>query len=369
MSTAEPILLTPGPLTTSQRTREAMMVDWGSWDERFNQLTASLCEQLLAIINGADSHHCVPLQGSGTFAVEAAIGTLVPRDGKVLVLINGAYGKRLAKICEVLGRSFSTFETAEDQPTTATDVDRLLHADSSITHVALIHCETSTGVLNPLPEIAHVIAQHGKRLIIDAMSSFGALPIDARQVPFEALIAASGKCLEGVPGMGFVFANKSALENAAGNSPSLAMDLFDQHTYMAKTGQWRFTPPTHVVAALHEALLQYNEEGGLPARHQRYANNCQVLLDEMAKLGLCSFLPTAIQAPIIITFHAPKDPRYQFKAFYERVKAKGFILYPGKLTQVETFRVGCIGHVNQAEMRAAVAAIGEVLREMEVLDT
>ena len=186
MSTAAPILLTPGPLTTSARTRQAMMVDWGSWDDSFNQLTASLCEQLLAIINGADSHHCVPLQGSGTFAVEAAIGTLVPRDGNVLVLINGAYGKRLAKICEVLGRRFSTFETAEDEPTTAADVDRLLQADPSITHVALIHCETSTGILNPLPDIAAVIAQHGKRLIIDAMSSFGALPIDARQVPFDA---------------------------------------------------------------------------------------------------------------------------------------------------------------------------------------
>jgi 2-aminoethylphosphonate-pyruvate transaminase len=368
LSTAEPILLTPGPLTTSARTRQAMMVDWGSWDDRFNQLTASVCEQLLAIISGAESHHCIPLQGSGTFAVEAAIGTLVPRDGKVLVLINGAYGKRLAKICEVLGRSFSTFETAEDEPTTAADVDRLLHADTAITHIALIHCETSTGILNPLPDIAQVVAQHGKRLIIDAMSSFAGLPIDAQQVPFDALIAASGKCLEGVPGMGFVFARKESLANAAGNSHSLAMDLYDQHAYMAKTGQWRFTPPTHVVAALHEALLQYNEEGGLPARHQRYANNCQVLLDDMARLGLRSFLPAAIQAPIIVTFHAPKDPRYQFKEFYERVKAKGFILYPGKLTQVETFRVGCIGHVNQAEMHAAVAAVGEVLREMEVIE-
>ena len=206
MSTAAPILLTPGPLTTSARTRQAMMVDWGSWDDRFNQLTASTCAQLLAILNGAESHHCIPLQGSGTFAVEAAIGTLVPRDGKVLVLINGAYGKRLAKICEVLGRTFSTFATAEDEPTTAADVDRLLHADPAITHVALIHCETSTGILNPLPQIAEVVKRHGKRLIVDAMSSFGALPIDARQVPFEALIAASGKCLEGVPGMGFVFA-------------------------------------------------------------------------------------------------------------------------------------------------------------------
>ncbi|MDD1974779.1 2-aminoethylphosphonate--pyruvate transaminase [Pseudomonas putida] len=363
-----PILLTPGPLTTSSRTRQAMMVDWGSWDRDFNQLTASLCEQLLAIVNGADSHHCVPLQGSGTFAVEAAIGTLVPRDGKVLVLINGAYGQRLAKICKVLGRAYSTFETAEDQPTTAEDVSRLLSEDPSITHVALIHCETSTGILNPLAEIAEVIAGHSKRLIIDAMSSFGALPIDAREVPFDALIAASGKCLEGVPGMGFVFANKASLAAAEGNSPSLAMDLQDQHAYMAKTGQWRFTPPTHVVAALHEALLQYNEEGGLPARHQRYANNCKALLDGMAAIGLRSFLPTEIQAPIIVTFHAPNDPRYQFKDFYERVKAKGFILYPGKLTQVETFRVGCIGVVGPDGMQAAVNAVAEVLREMEVLD-
>lgn len=368
MSSAAPILLTPGPLTTSARTRQAMLVDWGSWDERFNQLTASVCSQLLAILNGAATHHCVPLQGSGTFAVEAAIGTLVPRNGKVLVLINGAYGKRLAKICEVLGRDFSTFETAEDEPCSAADVDLLLHADPAITHVALIHCETSTGLLNPLPQIAQVVKEHGKRLIVDAMSSFGALPIDAREVPFDALIAASGKCLEGVPGMSFVFAEKHALGAAQGNCHSLALDLFEQHEYMARTGQWRFTPPTHVVAALHEALLQYHEDGGLPARQRRYANNCQVLLDGMVELGLRSFLPAAIQAPIIVTFHAPTDPRYQFKAFYERVKAKGFILYPGKLTEVDTFRVGCIGHVDAAEMRAAVAAIAQALHAMQVLD-
>ena len=330
MNTVAPILLTPGPLTTSARTRKAMMVDWGSWDERFNQLTASVCEQLLAIINGA-------------------------------------YGKRLAKICAVLGRRFSTFETAEDQPTTAADVERLLKADPEITHVTLIHCETSTGILNPLPDIADVIAKQGKRLIIDAMSAFGALPVDAQKVPFDALIAASGKCLEGVPGMGFVLARKESLAHATGNAHSLAMDLQDQHAYLAKTGQWRFTPPTHVVAALHEALLQYNEEGGQPARLGRYANNCQTLLDGMAMLGIRSFLPAAIQAPIIVTFHAPKDPRYQFKEFYERVKAKGFILYPGKLTQVETFRVGCIGHVTSVDMQAAVDAVAQVLQEMEVL--
>ncbi|MCO4087172.1 2-aminoethylphosphonate--pyruvate transaminase, partial [Pseudomonas aeruginosa] len=224
MSTAEraPILLTPGPLTTSYRTRRAMMVDWGSWDSDFNELTASVCQRLLKIVGGEGSHTCVPLQGSGTFAVEAAIGTLVPRDGKVLVLINGAYGKRLAKICEVLQRPFSTFETEENVPTTAADVERLLAADPAISHVALIHCETSTGILNPLEAIAKVVERHGKRLIVDAMSSFGAIGIDARKVPFDALIAASGKCLEGVPGMGFVFARSAALEASAGNCHSLA---------------------------------------------------------------------------------------------------------------------------------------------------
>ncbi|WP_374439058.1 2-aminoethylphosphonate--pyruvate transaminase [Pseudomonas panipatensis] len=370
MSTAEraPVLLTPGPLTTSYRTRRAMLVDWGSWDSDFNALTASVCSRLLGIIHGQASHACIPLQGSGTFAVEAAVGTLVPRDGKVLVLINGAYGKRLAKICQVLGRDFSTFETAEDVPTTATDVERLLAADPRVSHVALVHCETSTGILNPLEEIAKVVEAHGKRLIIDAMSSFGALEIDARRVPFDALIAASGKCLEGVPGMGFVFARSSALAASAGNCHSLAMDLQDQHAYLAKTGQWRFTPPTHVLAALHEALTQYEEEGGLAARHQRYAENCQTLLAEMAALGLRSFLPAPIQAPIIVTFHAPRDARYRFEDFYRRVRNKGYILYPGKLTQVETFRVGCIGQVDAQGMREAVAAIAESLREMEVFE-
>lgn len=285
-----------------------------------------------------------------------------------LVLINGAYGKRLAKICEVLQRPFSTLETEENVPTTAADVERLLAADPAISHVALIHCETSTGILNPLEAIAKVVERHGKRLIVDAMSSFGAIGIDARKVPFDALIAASGKCLEGVPGMGFVFARSAALEASAGNCHSLAMDLQDQHAYMRKTGQWRFTPPTHVVAALHEALSQYEEEGGLPARQRRYASNCETLLGEMARLGFRSFLPAEIQAPIIVTFHAPRDPRYRFADFYQRVREKGFILYPGKLTQVETFRVGCIGHVDAAEMRQAVAAIGEALRELEVLE-
>lgn len=367
MTASPPILLTPGPLTTSERTRAAMMTDWGSWDGSFNALTASVCARLVAIANGTGSHVCVPLQGSGTFAVEAAIGTFVPRAGKVLVLVNGAYGRRLAKICEALGRHHSVYETADDVPTTPEAVDGLLAADPAITHVGLIHCETSTGILNPLPDIAAVVAAHGRRLIVDAMSSFGALPIDAKAVPFEALVAASGKCLEGVPGMGFVIARADALERAEGNSPSLALNLHDQYQYMQRTGQWRFTPPTHVVAALHEALLQYDEAGGLPARHAKYARNCDVLIRGMERLGLKSFLAPGIQAPIIVTFHAPRDSNYRFAEFYAAVRERGFILYPGKLTQVETFRVGCIGHVESADMERAVEAVADALRELAII--
>jgi 2-aminoethylphosphonate-pyruvate transaminase len=232
--------------------------------------------------------------------------------------------------------------------------------------VVLIHCETGTGVLNPLAEIAALCQQRGKGLIVDAMSSFGALPIDARELRFDALVAASGKCLEGVPGMGFVFLRKAIREACAGNSQSLAMDLHDQHVYMEQTGQWRFTPPTHVLVALDEAIRQFQEEGGRSARLARYTQNYRVLVDGMAALGFKPFLRPEVQAPIIVTFHAPAHPAYAFRRFYEATKARGFILYPGKLTQVETFRVGCIGAIGANEMRQAVAAVADTLREMGI---
>jgi len=217
-----------------------------------------------------------------------------------------------------------------------------------------------------MQEIADVCARRGKGLIIDAMSSFAALPIDARAVRFDALVAASGKCLEGVPGMGFVFLRNDIVARAAGNSHSLAMDLHDQHVYMEKTGQWRFTPPTHVVAALGEAIRQFTEQGGQPARLSRYRENCKTLIDGMRDLGFKPFLKPEIQAPIIVTFHAPADARYEFKAFYQAAKRRGFILYPGKLTQVETFRVGCIGAIGRNEMRQAVAAVADAMRDMGI---
>jgi 2-aminoethylphosphonate-pyruvate transaminase len=362
--TTDPYLLTPGPLTTSLRTKQSMLRDWGSWDADFNNITARVRERLLDIVHGAATHECVPMQGSGTFSVEAAIGTLVPRSGHVLVPQNGAYCQRIARICRVLGRKLTTIDYAENTQVAAADVDRMLAADSSITHVALVHCETSTGILNPLPEIAQVVARHDRGLIVDAMSSFGALEIDARTTPFLAVVAASGKCLEGPPGMGFVIARRSALERTEGNCHSLALDLYDQWVYMQKTTQWRYTPPTHVVAAFDAAITQFLEEGGLAARGARYAHNCRTLIDGMARLGLGSFLPAAIQAPIIVTFFAPDHPRYAFKSFYNAVKAQGYILYPGKLTAVETFRVGCMGQLGERGITGAVEAVGRVLAEM-----
>jgi len=362
------ILLTPGPLTTTLRTKLAMLKDWGSWDADFNALTAGVRSRLLDIVHGHDTHVVVPLQGSGTFSVEAAVATVVPRDGHVLVLDNGAYCKRAARLTELMGRRASVMAFSEEEPVSAAALDARLKAVGSITHVVLIHCETGTGVENPLAEVAAVCERHGKGLIVDAMSSFAALPIDARSTRFDALVAASGKCLEGVPGMGFVFIRKAILDSCAGNSQSLAMDLHDQHVYMGRTGQWRFTPPTHVVAALSEAITQFVEEGGQPARLARYADNCRTLVDGMAALGFKPLLRPQVQAPIIVTFHAPAHPAYDFKRFYEGAKARGFMLYPGKLTQVETFRVGCIGAIGRNEMRQAVDAVADTLREMGIAD-
>ena len=360
------ILLTPGPLTTTLRTKLAMLRDWGSWDADFNAITARLRMRLLDVIHGADSHVVVPLQGSGTFSVEAAVATVTPRDAHLLVPDNGAYCKRAAKLATLMGRRVSVMPVAEDRPIAAADVQARLQADPSISHVILIHCETGTGVENPLADVAAVCERHGKGLIVDAMSSFAALPIDARKVRFDALVAASGKCLEGVPGMGFVFIRKAVLDGCAHRSHSLAMDLHDQHVYMEKTGQWRFTPPTHVVAALDEAMTQFIEEGGQSARLARYSANCKALVDGMARLGFRPFLDAKVQAPIIVTFHAPADAKYDFKRFYDGAKQRGFILYPGKLTQIETFRVGCIGAIGPNEMRQAVEAVADTLREMGI---
>jgi 2-aminoethylphosphonate-pyruvate transaminase len=342
--------------------------DWGSWDAEFNAVTHTLCGDLVNIVHGGGSHVCVPLQGSGTFAVEAALGTLTPRGGRVLVPNNGAYCQRIVRILGYLGREAVALPFAENQPADPDAIDSALAADPTITHVAQVHCETTTGILNPLERIAAVVAARGRRLIVDAMSSFAAVAIDLRASPIEAVIAASGKCLEGVPGMGFVIVRRDSLEQAAGNSHSLALDLHDQWRYMDRTTQWRFTPPTHVVAALRAAVDQFVAAGGQPARLARYRDNCGALVAGLRGLGLSTFLADDLQAPIIVTFHSPRDPAYHFGEFYRRVRERGYVLYPGKLTAVDTFRVGCIGAIDDKAIRAAVATIAGALAEMGVRD-
>lgn len=358
------ILLTPGPLTTTLRTKLAMLNDWGSWDQDFKAVTANLRQSLLEIIKDNGDYAVIPMQGSGTFSVEAAIGTVVPPTGHLLVLDNGAYCKRMAAISEKIGRETTILSFPEAESVDVDAVKQALEADSTITHVGLIHCETGTGILNPLQAISDLCRERGVGLIVDAMSSFGAYPIETTTLQFDALIAASGKCLEGVPGMGFVFLRKAILESCRDNSPSISLDLYDQYQYMEQTGQWRFTPPTHVVVALYEAILQFFEEGGQPARLARYQANSKALLDGMRQLGIQPFLKEDDLSAIIITFLAPESSQYDFKTLYDVVKKEGFMLYPGKLTEVNTFRVGSIGAIGELEMRQAVNAVAYALEKM-----
>jgi len=359
-------LLTPGPLTTGRATREAMLRDWGSRDNDFKAITARVRARLVAMVDGGDEFTCVPIQGSGTFAVEATLGTLVPRAGKALILINGSYGERMARMLQVLGRAFAVYETDEDAPPDPARLDEILADEPAVTHVAVVHCETTSGILNPLSEIAAVVARRGRRLVVDAMSSLGALPLDARALACDAIVASANKCLEGVPGIGFAIMRKSALAECKGQAHSLSLDLHDQWQGFERTGEWRYTPPTHVLAAFDAALSAHAAEGGVAGRGARYAANCGALVDGMRRLGFETFLPDTRQAPIIVTFHSPSDERFDFRAFYDALHARGFVIYPGKLTRSPSFRIGCIGQVDKTVMTAAVAAVAEVAQEMGV---
>jgi 2-aminoethylphosphonate-pyruvate transaminase len=362
----EPYLLTPGPLTTTRATKEAMLRDWGSRDGDFIAMNARVRRRLLELVSGDGSHVCVPLQGSGTFIVEAMIGTLVPPTGKLLVLINGAYGRRMVRMCEYYRRACVAQETAEDRPVDPAALDATLGADPAITHVVVVHCETTSGVLNPVEEIAAVVARRGRRMLIDAMSAFGALPLDARRVPFDAVVASANKCLEGVPGVAFAIVRREALEEARGQAPSLSLDLHDQWTAMEKNGQWRFTPPTHVIAALDRALDQHAAEGGVAGRGGRYRRNCALLIEGLRALGFETLLPEGLQAPIIVTVRMPADPKFHFETFYDRLAQRGYLIYPGKLTVADSFRIGCIGALGEGELGGALRAITAVLGELGV---
>ena len=363
----EPYLLTPGPLTTSTAVKQAMLRDWGSWDADFRDMTQEIRDRLLALLGpGSEAFDCVPMQGSGSFAVEAMLGSFIPKDGKALVLANGAYGMRSAETMRYLGRDVVLLDKGDYLPPRGNEVARILADDPDISHVVAIHCETSSGILNPVDEISQVTYAAGRKLLIDSMSAFGAVPLEVADIRYEAMVSSANKCIEGVPGFGFVMARKSELEAAKGNSHSLALDVHAQWAVMNKTGQWRFTPPTHVVAAFLEALRAHEAEGGVAARGARYARNRDVVVAGMRELGFETLLKDRWQSPIIVTFFCPASPAFEFTRFYELMKEKGFIIYPGKLTVVDSFRIGCIGQMDEHVMRAVVDATRETLNELGV---
>ncbi len=368
MKSTEPYLLTPGPLTTSLSVKKAMMYDWGSWDSDFRAMTYELRKRLLKILNNkTGTFECIPIQGSGTYAVEAMLSSLVSPSEKVLVLANGAYGVRAAQILKYLDRPFTIIDKGDYSPPRSIDIKTAIDLDPDITHVFVVHCETSSGILNPINEISEVTASMGRKLLIDSMSAFGAIN-PSSQIEFDALASSANKCLEGVPGFGYVFVKRDTILVSKGKSTSLSLDLYEQWNTMESSGQWRFTPPTHVVAAFLEALDLYEKEGGLKARKKRYEKNRDTLVTGMRQLGFQTLLRSEWLSPVIVTFLCPGHPSFDFTLFYEHMKHNGFIIYPGKLTTIDSFRIGCIGAIDDCVMRKVIEAVKSALIKMGIAD-
>jgi len=367
-SARDALLFTPGPLTTSLGVKLAMLHDAGSWHSDFNAVVASVRERLLALagVSRETGWEVIPLQGSGTFGVEAVFQTCVPPEGKVLVLANGAYGERIVQMLKHARIAHTVLRTTEDTPNDPEALASCLAADPSVTHVACVHCETTTGIMNPIEDLGGVAKLHGKCFVVDAMSSFGGMPIDFEGCGIDFLISSANKCIEGVPGFSFVFARRELLFASEGFARSLSLDLLGQLKAFEKSGQFRYTPPTHVVLAFDQALRELEAEGGIKARAARYQRNHEALLEGMVKLGFRSYLATEVQCHIITSFYYPEDPRFDFTEFYRQVAERGFILYPGKISLCATFRIGNIGRLTEADMQQVVHAIGEVVTEMDL---
>jgi 2-aminoethylphosphonate-pyruvate transaminase len=362
------LLFTPGPLTTSLSVKEAMLHDAGSWHWEFNALVGEIRERLLHLagVSRDEGYECIPLQGTGTFGVEAVFLTCIPPNGKVCVLANGAYGERMAQMLKHAQIDHLLLRTPEDTPNDPAALEDALVSDSDITHVAMVHCETTTGILNPIAEAGAVTRKHQRVFIVDAMSSFGAIPISFDHAGIDYLISSANKCIEGVPGFSFVICRRAALLACEGYARSLSLDLLGQLKGFEKNGQFRYTPPTHAVLAFRQALDELEREGGVQARGARYQQNHRVLVQGMEKMGFRPYLAPKVQSYIITSFRYPSDPRFSFDEFYRRLSDKGFIIYPGKISQADTFRIGSVGRLFEADIRALLAAIADTAEEMEL---
>ena len=363
-----PYLLTPGPLTTSRTVKGAMLADWGSRDVEFRRVVAEIRTGLLGLAGCDADYDCVIMQGSGTFAIEAALGSFCPRaDTRTLVVANGAYGDRAAAILTRLGRPVTKIDKGDSAAPSADDVARAIDSDPTISHVWVIHCETTSGIVNPIDEIARAVKARGKVYMVDAMSSFGAVALDMG-VGIDVMVSSSNKCIEGVPGFSYVLVKRDMLVASKGMSHSVVLDLYEQWKGLEANGQFRFTPPTHALVAFHQAMKEHAEEGGVAARGARYRRNAQILIKGMRDMGFSTLLSDNESGPIIQTFLTPRDPNFDFEQFYEDLRVRGFAIYPGKLTRRPSFRIGTIGKVDEAVMNGVLKAIKDVLAEMNVTD-
>lgn len=357
------LLLTPGPLSTSASVRQAMLQDWCTWDKDYNEgVVTVIREQLLKLAGLDEEYTTVLLQGSGTYAVEATLSCAVRPQDKLLIVANGAYGKRMGDIARRHGLDHVLVSLKETAPVTPEAVRRALEEHPDITHLAMVHCETTTGILNPVEAVARAIRGRGLTFIVDAMSSFGGIPIDIRKLGIDFLVSSANKCIQGVPGFGFVIARRSSLSRCEGVSRSLSLDLYDQWAEMEKgRGKWRFTSPTHVVRAFFQAMKELEEEGGVEARHDRYRENHAALVEGMRRSGFRTLLPDELQSPVITSFLYPEED-FVFQEFYEALKERGFVIYPGKISEAPTFRIGNIGDVFPDDFRRLAEAVADIRR-------
>ena len=365
-SAADPLLLTPGPVSVSMSTKQVMLRDRASGGDEFHADINLARDYMVSLVGGQDAYTAIPLPGSATYANEAVIAGLVPAGGKVLIHTNGVYGDRLIEICEHTGVACTTIRTEPFLPPTAEQFEAAIAADPAITHVFVVHCETSTGVVNPIEAIGEVCRRYGLGLFIDAVASFGAMPLDARQLGFQAVTVSSNKCMQGVPGIGWSVVQKTALENARGNCRPLVLDLWDQNQHMDRTNAFRFTPPTQVMAAFAQACREHAAEGGSAARLARYGANWRRLVDGMRQMGFVTVVPDEYAAPIVATFRNPDHAAFSFQALFEGMKARGFIIFPGRLALADTFRIGCMGDVTEQDMAEAMNAVAETIQEMGI---
>jgi 2-aminoethylphosphonate-pyruvate transaminase len=355
------ILLTPGPLSTSPTVRAALLRDWCTWDDDYNLgIVTPIREGLVKIASTTkpEDYAAVLMQGSGTFSVEAMIGTAVPADGKLLVLANGEYGNRLGRIAQTLKINTVVHDSGELAPPDLGKLEAALRSDAAISHVVCVHNETTTGMLNPLTEIARIVKGQGRIFLVDSMSAFGGIPLDVAALGIDFIVSSANKCIQGVPGFGFVIAQKSELAKCSGRARSVSLDVYDQWAGMEKGhGKWRFTSPTHVVRAFAQAMQELDEEGGVAARFARYTENQRRLVAGMERLGFRCVLPHALHSPIITGFYNPEAPGYDFMKFYDLLKTKGFVIYPGKVTGINSFRIGTIGHVFPEDIDRLIVAV------------